>query len=364
MKNSITCNKVYTAGEVFYNKEIFFENGLITEIKDFSREAEFANIAPAFFDTHINGGEELYFTEHPNIEALEDMISASQKTGTGFILACLITSDTANILNGISAVKQFMVENPNGGILGMHLEGPFLNIKKRGAHLAKYVRKPTNEEIGEILEAGKEVIKIWTIAPENFSEKQIQLILDAGVTISAGHSNATAEEAAKAFKSGITLVTHLYNAMSAFGHREPGLIGATLANKNVWAPIILDGHHCHFDAAKVAYNSKKEKLFIISDALFLGGKKSHFQWQEFDAFLEIDTYRNSEGNLAGGAISVGQCIYNAVNKVGIPLTEAIDMATRRPFEAINLQANLGKIDVGYQARFTSFDDSLRHFSLI
>ncbi len=286
------------------------------------------------------------------------------KTGTYYVLPTLITSSLENILQGIEVVRKFIEDNPQSGVVGMHLEGPFLNPLKRGAHLAKYVRKPSDEELFQIAEAGKEIIKIWTIAPEQFTGKQIKALRETGIKLSVGHSNATFEEATAAFDSGINLVTHLYNAMSNFQHRAPGLVGASLARSEVWAPIILDGKHCHFGAAATAWNAKPDKLFLISDALFLGRKKSVFQWEEFDATLNNGGYVNSEGNLAGSAVSMGECVFNAVNSLGIPLEIAVSMATDRPARALGLADKLGKIDIEFPAVFTSFDAQLKNFEVV
>lgn len=361
---SISCQKLFTAQGVLLNKKIVFNDGKIESIEDFDGEASYQNICSGFFDTHINGGKELYLTEENSLEAVDDIFKASLKTGTFYVLPCVITSSLENILKGIATLREYMRLYPDSGVLGLHLEGPFLNPIKRGAHLAKYVRMPTDVEIQTILKAGSDIIKIWTIAPEQFTASQIKMIQDAGVCISAGHSNATNTEANAAFDAGISLVTHLFNAMSGLHHRKPGLVGATLANKSVWAPIIIDGKHCDFDAAKVAYHAKSDKLFLISDALFLGRKKLEFQWEEFDAKLIDGEYINSDGNLAGSAISMGEAIYNAVNEVDIPLETAIDMATNRPFEALGLQSEKYQIKVGNRALFTTFDDELKKFEVL
>jgi N-acetylglucosamine-6-phosphate deacetylase len=144
--------------------------------------------------------------------------------------------------------------------------------------------------------------------------------------------------------------------MSQMGHREPGLVGATFDNNNVYAPIILDGFHCDYAAARIAYKIKKDKLFLISDALFLGGKVKEFQWQEFDATLGDGFYRNSEGNLAGGAISQFETVKNAVQKVGISLEEAIKMATIRPAKAIKMEDKIGQVAVSFPATFCVFNE--------
>ncbi|WP_341225491.1 N-acetylglucosamine-6-phosphate deacetylase [uncultured Arcticibacterium sp.] len=361
---AISTKRLFTAGTVFNNKTITYENGKITAIEDFQGTPKYQNIAAPFFDTHINGGEKLYLTEQVSMEAIDDIFTASVKTGTFYVLPCVITSSPENILKGLAAIKEYMRLNPKSGVMGLHLEGPFLNPVKRGAHLAKYVRKPSNEELAGILAAGKGIIKLMTIAPEQFTDEQIKMIQAAEICISAGHSDATNVEANHAFDLGINLVTHLFNAMSGLHHRKPGLVGATLARKEVWAPIILDGKHCDFDAAKAAFNAKPDRLFIISDALFLGQKKVKFQWKEFDATLINGEYINSDGNLAGSAVSVGECIKNAVEQVDIPLEIAIDMATERPAKAIGLEKDICKVDVGYPAIFTSFNNDLNTFEVL
>lgn len=152
--------------------------------------------------------------------------------------------------------------------------------------------------------------------------------------------------------------------MSAFSHRSPGLIGATLNNDSVYAPIILDGIHCDFEAAKLAYKCKKDSLFLISDALFLNYKVKRFEWEEFDAFLKNDAYFNSEGNLAGGALSLPQMIANAVQHCDIPLNEALDMASNRVFKALNLGDKCPKLEIGSKADFCVFSKDLKIFKTL
>jgi len=367
MSETVFAERVFTGKDVRTNQLVTVENGKIVYIKpsefiDGTRKV--INLAPGFFDSHINGGEKYHFTQKPDDETIEDIYNASVAGGAAYVLPTLITSPLENILKGIDAVKSYRSKNFGTGVLGMHLEGPFLNPIKRGAHLAEYVRKPTNSELAEIIKYGKDTIRLITIAPEMFSDDQLQMLLDSGITVSAGHSNATYAEAQAAFEKGINLVTHLYNAMSAFAHRQPGLVGATFDNESVYAPIIIDGVHCDFAAASVAYKIKKDKLFLISDALFLGEKVIEFKWGEFDARLADGKYVNSDGNLAGATISLGDAVRNAVQIVGIPLQEAIEMATVRPAVALGLSNLIGKIEAGYPAVFTTFDDSLNSFEVL
>lgn len=367
MTDTIFASRLYSGSSVLENQLIHIDKGRITSLEPGTALPGMKSvscIAPGFTDIHINGGSKFHFTKKPDVETVEDIDLSSRGTGTAYTLPSLITSPLDNIFKGIDAVKTYRDKNPHGGVLGMHLEGPFLNPLKRGAHLLEYIKKPSDADLEAIIRKGKDVISLLTIAPECFHPDQIQLLLDSGITISVGHSNATYEESHRAFDQGIQLVTHLYNAMSPFSHRSPGLIGAALDHPSVYAPIILDGAHCDFAAASIAYKMKKDKLFLISDALFIDRKVKDFKWGSFDAFLENDQYMNSEGNLAGAAISLAEGVRNAVYKVGIPLQEAVEMATSRPAQALGIAASYGYISNGYPAVFTIFDDKLETFELL
>jgi len=367
MSYQIFAENLYTGSELLHDQRISVENGIITSIEPAKVTTEtksFENISAGLFDAHINGGERFHFTEKADEETIDDIYQASLSEGTAYVLPTLITSSLENILKGITATRNYLRKNPDSGVLGMHLEGPFLNPIKRGAHLTEYVRKPSDAELEAILSHGKDVIKMITIAPEMFTPEQIDKLLASGITVSAGHSNATYQEARQAFDQGITLVTHLYNAMSPFGHRQPGLVGATFDTDTVYAPIIIDGVHCDYASARIAYKAKKDKLFLISDALFIGEKVTEFKWGEFDAFLQNGQYNNSEGNLAGATISLADAVRNAVQEVGISIQEAIEMATIRPAKAVGLSDKVGRVAVGYPAAFTVFDNDLLKFEVI
>jgi N-acetylglucosamine-6-phosphate deacetylase len=366
MQTIITNATVHTGTAILENQSIIVDNGVIIASDKKQDDATIIDlqnkhISAGFIDVHINGGEKCYFTQNATEETIQDIYESSLKLGTTHVLPTLITSPLENILKGIEATRSFLEKNPLSGVLGMHLEGPFLNLAKRGAHLAQYIRKPTNSELEEIIKYGSNVIKIMTIAAENFTPEQIEMLLESGIKISLGHSNATYKQAKSAYNQGITLCTHLYNAMTQMGHREPGVVGATFDSPTVFAPIILDGFHCDYAAARIAYKIKKEKLFLISDALFVGEKVKQFQWGEFDAYLENGQYRNSEGNLAGAAVSMADCVRNAVQQVGISLEEAIQMATIRPAKALGIDDEIGQIAKGFPAKFVVFDESLKSF---
>lgn len=363
MKKAIVNGIIHTGDEILNNSVIIIENDVILSIqKEIPTEIEVVDLrgdhlSAGFIDIQINGGEKHYFSQTPTEETIHDIYESSLKYGTTHTLPCLISSSKETILKGIEAIRSYRSKHKNG-VLGMHLEGPFLNPLKRGAHSLTQVRKPTNSELEEIIRYGKDVIKVITIAPECFSEEQLDMLLESGIVISAGHSTMTYKEASYYFAKGINLVTHLFNAMTQFGHREPGLVGATFENEAVYAPIILDGAHCDYAAARLAYKLKKDKFFLITDATFLGRKVSNFKWENFDAHLENGFYRNDEGNLAGASISMDEAVRNAHQHLNVTIDEAIKMATCRVASAIKMEDKLGKIKPGYPASFVRFNDDL------
>lgn len=370
MKKVITNAVIYTGDDVFHDKAIVVENGKILSVQDeIPQDAEVIdlhgkNISAGLMDLQINGGYHSYFSKEISEASLCDITDACHHFGTLYFLPTLISSTRVNILKAVAEIKKFQDKFPQSGVLGMHLEGPFFNPEKRGAHNKDIIRKPTDSELEEIVKYGRGVIKVMTIAPEMFSDEQIQFLQYNNIRLSAGHSNMNYEQAQYYFAKGIHLVTHVYNAMSPFTHRTPAFTGAALENTYVHASIILDGHHCHYGAARIAYRLKKEKLFLITDSTFLGRKMQHFEWDTFDAMLKDDMYRNKEGNLAGASISMPEAVRNARENLNISLSEAIAMATSRVARAIGEDARIGFIRESYPARFFVFDDDIKHYSAL
>lgn len=363
MKQAIVNGIVHTGDEILNKAVVIIENGIIISVQNEIPEAvnlidlKGKHLSAGLIDIQINGGEKFYFSQSPTEEAINDIYETSLKYGTTHTLPCLISSSNETILQGIDAIRSYKEKYKNG-VLGMHLEGPFLNPLKRGAHSAEQVRKPTNSELEEIIRYGKDVIKVITIAPECFTDDQLDMLLESGIVLSIGHTTITYAEAQYYFSKGINLVTHLFNAMTQFGHREPGLVGAIFENESVYAPIILDGAHCDYASARLAYKLKKDKFFLISDATFLGRKIQNFKWENFDAHLENGFYRNEEGNLAGATISMEEAVQNAYNHLDVSVDEAIKMATSQVATAIKMDMEIGKIRSGFPAHFVTFNDDL------
>lgn len=367
MLTAITNARIFTGESIIETGNVLTEEEKIiavnTEIPAGANVIDLkgGNLAPGFIDIQINGGSEKYFSQTPDTETLADIYNTCCDYATPFILPTLISSPTEVILEAIDAVREFRKERP--GVLGMHLEGPFLNPSKHGAHDPLIIRKPTNAELEKIVLHGEDVIKVMTIAPEIFTNDQINMLLDSGVVLSAGHSEMTYDQAQYYFDKGIQLVTHLYNAMTQMGHRECGIVGAVFDSDNVFAPIILDGGHCNYAAARIALKQKEDKLFLITDSSFLGRQKKYFDWEGLNIEMTDGFYRDKTGNLAGAAISMPEAVKNVVDHLRASVQEAVEMATSRVARAIKMDDKIGFIKPGFPAKFVLFDDGLSYFRL-
>ena len=339
-------------GRPIKDRAVLVEEGIITAVvSQYEKAGKIENfdlkgnyLVPGFVDLQVNGGADVFFSNNITEEAIGQIYADHLRRGTTCILPTLISSPLPDILKAIEAVKTYMRHKP--GVAGLHLEGPFLNLSKKGAHNPAYIRAPDDGELMQILDAGEGVIKMITVAPELFTDEQIAHILSKDIIISAGHSNITSQQAGKYFSKGVACVTHLFNAMSQFGSREPGLAGAAL-DADVYAGIIVDGGHCDYAAVRIAHRLKAGRLFLVSDSTFISAKELEMNGIKF---IPTKTgFVNAEGNLAGSNITMADAVKNSVNKVGIPLAGAIKMAAEIPLEIIGLSESRGKIKPGFIA---------------
>lgn len=355
--------KVFTNCSIFDgdtfsgNKAVVVEDNVIKEVIPKSKISGYDELidlkgnilAPGFIDLQVNGGGGAFYTQSPNAADYEIVNSAHREFGTTSLLPTLISTSLDNIIESLKVAKELM-KDQESGVIGMHVEGPFFNPEKKGAHSLDFVRKATDYEIDKIIEHGVGVIKILTLAPEMVEDHQIKKIVDAGIPISAGHSNSTYEQAMKGFELGITKVTHLYNAMSQFSSRSPGLVGAFLDSPDtVYGGIIVDGIHCDYAAVRIAQRAKKNKLFLVSDASFVKQPVGEFEIDEFKIFFKDGMYLTETGNLAGSAISMLESVQNAFKNAEIELSEVLKMSSRYPAEFLKMDDQYGFIKKGYFA---------------
>ena len=331
-------NKIYKIGQ----EKILDVDIQVIDLKGF-------NIAPSFMDIQIYGGGGSLFNSKTTEETIQKTYLEIRQQGTTHFQITLSSVLLDKMLEAIEVAKNY-IKNGGKGLAGLHLEGPFFSFPKRGAHVAEFIRKPTNEELNIIIQACKGLPTYMTIAPEEFTEEQLKMLLESDIIIAAGHSSATYEQAKNAFQQGIKRVTHLFNAMSQLKGRDPGLVGAAY-NSEAWASIIPDGIHVDFASIQISKKIMGKRLFIITDAVtndISGDYK----------FIHAGThYTDTKGTLSGSALSMMQGVKNCVQQVEIPLQESLRMASTYPAEVLNLDHRLGKIKPDYQANMVIFDDN-------
>ena len=307
-------------------------------------------IVPAFLDIQLYGAHGRLLAVYPDPETLYATVDYCQGGGAVLCLPTVATNSKEVLFKCIDAVRQYWEEG-GPGVWGLHLEGPWLNPVKRGAHIEAFIHPPTVDEVKEMLEYGKGIVKMITLAPEVCSEEVIQLIQSYGVTISAGHSNASFTQATAAFDKGIPAITHLYNAMSSLQHREPGLVGAAFLHPQVKASIIADGHHVSFEAIKIAKQVMGERLFVITDAV-TETTEGHYRHERVGDKYECN------GTLSGSALTQHQSLLNLVHQAGIEVDEAIRMCSLYPAQVIGADEIYGRIAPGYAAQFVVLSKEL------
>ena len=313
-------------------------------------------LAPAFIDLQIYGAGGKLLAVYPEPDSLSLQNEYCRNGGATYSMATLATNSYDVFYQSIDAIRAYW--NKGGkGILGLHIEGPWINPVRKGAHIEEFIHSPSLQQVKDLLNYGKDVIRIITLAPEVCSDEVINFIKDQGIIISAGHSNASYQEAKRGFDLGIPTVTHLFNAMSPLQHRAPGLVGATMDDQRAMASIIPDGHHVDFAAIRVAKKAMGDRLFIITDAV-TNTDKGHYRHM-----LAGDKYE-SHGILSGSALDMHKSVQNLVKYCDVELGEAIRMCSLYPARVIRMEDRLGRIAKGYAAGIVVLTDDLKVKELI
>ena len=264
-----------------------------------------------------------------------------------------VATNTPGIMHAaIEAVRDYWKQGLPG-VIGLHLEGPYINPARRGAHITEYIKRPSLRDVEALMEKGKGIIKMMTLAPEVCPPEVIHYLQENDVIISAGHSNATFEEATQAFANGISLATHLFNAMLPMQHRAPGLAGAILAAPHVYASIIADGHHVDYPVIAIAKKIMGERLFLITDAV-TENTSGLYQHR-----LQGDKYVVADGTLSGSALTMLKAVHNCIEKIELSLEESLRMASLYPAQVLELDDRLGYIRKDYQAELLWLDAHLQ-----
>jgi N-acetylglucosamine-6-phosphate deacetylase len=316
-----------------------------------------AFVAPGFIDLQLNGTGGVLFNDAISAETLAVMHRTNLRSGTTGFLPTLITTSEANMESALEVVERCRNEGA-GGVLGVHLEGPYINPDRKGIHDQTAIRKPSSDLVNSLIAYAKKFPILLTLAPECNDLEVVRLLLDGGVIVSAGHSNGTYEEAVAGFDAGIRVATHLFNAMSPWTGRDPGVVGAILDRPEVAAGIIVDGIHVHYASIRLTKRLKGEGLFLVTDAVTpTGTSMSSFEFGGQTVYVEKGRCVNREGKLGGTLLTMNEAVANSVRYAGIPLLEAVRMATLYPARVIGREGELGRIAPGYIANLAVFDQS-------
>ena len=351
--------KLISNGAIAEGNAVLLEGGHIKAIineADIPADAEKkdlngAYLAPGFIDLQIYGSGGKLFAGTPEAAALKKMEDDLINQGTTGFFATIGTNTNEIVEAGIAAAKEYR-SVARGNFWGVHLEGPYLNPAKKGAHPEKFIKKATLAEVKGWVEQAEGVITMITIAPELQDQEVIDYLHAQGIIISSGHSNATYDQGKAFLNKPIPAVTHLFNAMPQMHHREPGYIPAIFEEKP-YTSIVADGNHVDFAMIRLAKRELGNKLFLITDAVTATNQGA------YQHRLQGDKYVMPDGTLSGSSLTMLKAVQNCVEKVGIELAEAINMASLYPAQLAS-KTKKGKIEAGFDADIIVFNQAYEH----
>jgi N-acetylglucosamine-6-phosphate deacetylase len=313
-------------------------------------------LAPGFVDVQVNGGGGALLNDRPSPEVVRQIAQCHRVFGTVAMLPTAITDAPDVLEKAIAAVQN--CDEP--GVIGIHIEGPFIDPARKGAHDAQFIRTMTDADVATISHASSGSILV-TLAPNRVSPHMIRELVDSGVHVSLGHADAILQDVAAALDAGASAFTHLFNAMSQLTPREPGMVGCALAHKASYCGLIADGHHVHDAALKLAIEVKTpDRIMLITDAMpSAAGGPDQFLLQGRRALRASGRLQLDDGTLAGSDLTMDAAVRYCVDKLGIGLGAALRMASLTPATFLGRENDLGRIRAGHLASLVHLDDDLQ-----
>jgi N-acetylglucosamine-6-phosphate deacetylase len=306
----------------------------------------------------VNGGGGVLFNDRRSVEGIAAIGAAHRRFGTTGFLPTLISDSPEHMAEAVAATAAALAARVPG-VLGIHLEGPFLNAERKGVHDPRFMRPMGEADVALVtsLRGGKTLI---TLAPEKVPAETVARLANAGVVISAGHTKADYDTIRAARAAGLTGFTHLFNAMPPLAGREPGPVGAALDDPDAWCGIIVDLHHVSVPSLRVAINARGwERTMLVTDAMpSVGSKLDHFELLGRTVTRKDGMLTTADGTLAGSDLDMASAVRNTIRHLGLPLEAALHMASRAPAEFLGLGGELGRIAPGYRASLVLLDDDL------
>ncbi len=316
-------------------------------------------LAPGFLDAQVNGGGGVLFNEQPDLDGAAAIARAHRRYGTTALLPTLITDGPEVTARAIAAVQEAIRSGGAPGVIGLHLEGPFLAPSRKGAHSEGLIRAMTEADVEQLIATGLETL-LLTLAPDQVEPRLIRRLVEGGVTVSLGHSNADYDSVCAAVDAGARGITHLFNAMSPLGHRAPGMVGGALERGEVWCGIIADGHHVHPAVLRTALRAKAGpgRLFLVTDAMpTVGCAADEFLLNGRRILRKDGRVTLEDGTLAGSDLDMAQAVRFAIEQLAVPPEEALRMASLYPARFLGLEAQFGSLRPGCRADLVLLDDA-------
>lgn len=366
MQAALVNGRVLTEAGVVEAKAVLIENGVIAAIVDTgaipagARAHDLAGglLVPGYIDTQVNGGGGVLFNDSPTVEAIAAIGAAHRAYGTTGFLPTLISDDLSVVDRAMRATEQ-AIEEGVPGVLGVHIEGPFLNPKRKGIHDEGKFRVIDDEALDLLtsLKVGKTLV---TLAPERTTPDMIKRLADAGVRVAAGHTNALYKTMRQALDHGLTGFTHLFNAMSPLTSREPGTVGAALESQTAWTGIIVDGRHVDPVTLTIALRARPlDRFMLVTDAMpTVGMTDKRFVLQGREIVVRDGVCVDENGTLAGSDLDMAGAVRNAIALLGVSLEDAVMMAAAAPAAFLGLEGRRGRIAPGFAADLCLLDDAL------
>ena len=361
MALALTGCRIFTGDEFLDDHAVLISGRRIESVVEQSKVAnshEVINLnggilAPGFIDVQVNGGGGALLNDKPTVETVKQIVEAHRKFGTTGLLPTVITDSPEILSQAMTAVRLARRELPN--ILGLHIEGPFIDVAKKGAHDGSFIRAMTSADVAQITSCDCGHVLV-TVAPNVVSPQFIGDLTQAGVLVSLGHSDANFEQANEALAAGASAFTHLFNAMSQMNGREPGMVGAALSDKKSFIGIIADGFHVDYAAISIAKKIMQHRLFAITDAVTTTTEGYYQHQPDGDKYAAANI-------LSGSALTMYKALQNLVKHVGIETGEALRMCSLYPAQVMQMDDQLGMIASGYKAKMVLLPEGLNNKSI-
>ena len=362
---AITNARIFDGTDFLDGKSVIVRDGNVDKIVDAAAlpadltviDGNGQMLAPGLIDVQVNGGGGVLLNDQPTVDGVRAIMQAHRKYGTTAMLPTLITDHRDKMETAIAAVTD-AIDAGVPGIVGIHLEGPYLNPERKGVHSADIIR-PMEDDAIELLTRLSNGRILVTMAPEKAAKGTIKALANKGVLVCAGHTAGNYAHIQSAIDEGLRGFTHLFNAMSPMNHREPGVAGAAMADDTTWCGLIADGYHVHPAVLKVAIHAKATgKIMLVTDAMpTVGADDKRFTLGGEEIIAADGRCALADGTLAGSDLDMISAVKNCVEMVGLDLGEALRMASLYPAEFLKLDDKMGRIAPGYQADMILFDDA-------